>query len=191
MIYKIYTLTHPINKLIFYVGMTTLELEQRLMNHCYEHSGNPLNPRSAKNEIIIELAILNLLPLIEEIDGSNTDAEATQKEKYWIYQLNEWGLPITNKQVIGKREYELVITDNFPKGIVTLRGQKPPEEMVSFSKTRDRNIFNLNNPKPDIPKCVKVPIQQWEEIKHLLSEKQLNDIYRYTPDNFKYRNYIS
>lgn len=143
--FKIYTLTNPVTNLVFYVGCTVAFLERRLHFHCYEYS-NPLNARTPKKQIILDLAKINRVPAIEEIDSATNSIEALAKERFWIYQLKSWGFPLTNRQVIPKYEYEIIVTDHFPNGICVRKGETPPTEIIYFSKTRDRDMFNKLNP---------------------------------------------
>lgn len=142
--YQIYTLTNPINGLIFYVGMTEGRLIARLYKHCYFYR-NVLNPRTPLVEVILELAKNNRIPIIEEIDSDLDKKESLLKEKFWIYQLNGMGFPLTNKEVVKKQEYEIVYTDRFSNGICVVKGEIPPTEVVFFSKTRDREVFDKIN----------------------------------------------
>ncbi len=87
----IYTLRNEFT--IFYVGQTTLPLEQRLTLHKYMKvsQNRKLFATINKSEIVN-------IEAIEQVSYPEKD----ETELYWIYQFKEWGYPLLNKMI--KRE---------------------------------------------------------------------------------------
>lgn len=86
----IYTLTNPVDGLVFYVGATTRPLKHRLSQHI---SG-------AKNAIIHRLNKAKIKPIIEELEVCEGYLAPMHAERYWIHQMKAWGFKLVNKNLI-------------------------------------------------------------------------------------------
>lgn len=89
---KIYTLTNPVGNEIFYVGSTSVQLNERLNIHVW----------SARNRqqgsVGRYMGNLTLKPIIEEIESfdSISDKGLLSAELFWVRQLKCWGFNILN-----------------------------------------------------------------------------------------------
>ena len=88
--YKIYTLSCPIEGRIKYVGMTKKQLHVRLIGHLNETEN--IN----KEKWISGLLKKGMIPIIEEIDSSFYRDCALYLENYWISQLKQWNMELVN-----------------------------------------------------------------------------------------------
>ncbi len=98
-IQTIYTLSHPITKSVFYVGVTQRELSDRLLYHIRSAKSEPGSFR--KNNFIRELLNIGLTPIIEPIETVVTKSyiqylETFKIEAFWINQLKQWGFELLN-----------------------------------------------------------------------------------------------
>jgi hypothetical protein len=104
MIIIIYTLSHPINKEVRYVGRTRkIKLSYRLTEHM---STSESNHNSYKKNWIKKLSKEGLKPIIEEIETLDTTWEESHfVEKYWIQQFKAWNFNLVNLEDKGKGGY--------------------------------------------------------------------------------------
>lgn len=99
----IYSLSNPVNWVVFYIGKTTSYLPTRLRCHIKES----FTGTTKKCKAISEIIQLGLKPNIEIIDVIQTDYDCINQiyanyiEMYWISQFKAWGFELTN--VIGNR----------------------------------------------------------------------------------------
>lgn len=89
----IYTLTNPINNLVFYIG-SAYDVERRFFQHINDstyYSGKNLTKYINK---------MNCRPVIEVVDEIlvMNKREALKTEIYWIDQFRQWGFRLTNSQ---------------------------------------------------------------------------------------------
>lgn len=103
--YRVYTLICPISNNVFYVGMTTKSLSERLKRHVHD-TGNIV-----KAKFIFSLMEKELLPTIELIESFDLEQNARYFEKYWISQFRSWGFNLLNKQtyIKGNRPFRTSI----------------------------------------------------------------------------------
>jgi hypothetical protein len=94
--YKIYLLIDPRDESPRYVGMTQAP-QRRLMGHLRGEN----NPANAKEIWIQELRAQGLAPIMQEVDQAETEAEARERETYWMRELIERGVLLTNSSGVS------------------------------------------------------------------------------------------
>lgn len=99
---RIYTLTDPRNKNIFYVGRTTMSLERRLGANNYKYANSNCNPHL--RSYLMDLEENGHSAIIEEIDTCSYNNRKTVEE-YWIQQISAWGFQITNVKHEKNKNY--------------------------------------------------------------------------------------
>ena len=85
----IYTLTNPVDGLIFYVGATTRPLNRRLSQHISD----------CKNVIFHRLKKAGIRPIIEELERCEGYLAPMYTERYWIQQMKTWGFKLINQNL--------------------------------------------------------------------------------------------
>jgi len=87
----IYTLEHPINKEIRYIGKTEQKLNKRLIAHISESK----RKSNHRNNWIFNLCKKNMKPVIYSLDIVD-ECDWEFWEKYWISQFKSWGFNLIN-----------------------------------------------------------------------------------------------
>jgi hypothetical protein len=92
---RIYTLTNPVNNVLFYVGSTRVALNERLNVHISVARNNP------KYSTAKYISKLTARPIIEEIESYEViDNESLLRaELFWFNQLKAWSFPLINGQL--------------------------------------------------------------------------------------------
>lgn len=93
--YKIYTLSDPSTLEIRYVGVTTRSLNERLSQHKYDAKHKPTR------HVLKWINSLPKDPVIELLDLAEYETWELY-EQYWISQLRQWGIKLTNHSLGGK-----------------------------------------------------------------------------------------
>jgi len=89
-----YQLVDPRDNLPFYVGQT-ISPEERLKSYL---NGRPHYHSRALTRRLRELEQAGLQPIMQELERKEcTDAEALQREAYWIQHLGSQGIVLLNK----------------------------------------------------------------------------------------------
>ncbi len=96
---KIYTLTNPLTKQVFYIGKT-----QNLIGRLQQHINASRTGKSQKDAIIFDIISNGCCPIINEIDSvdcvyQEDEDRVSELEAYWMQQFKCWGFDITN--VVG------------------------------------------------------------------------------------------
>lgn len=107
---RIYTITNPIDGMVFYVGRTRLPLSRRLSANNYKSKNANCNP--AFKQILLELDKKGVKPIIEDVD-STTIANQRMAEDYWIQQMSAWGFRLTNIRQVAALYYTQVKRGRF------------------------------------------------------------------------------
>lgn len=91
MTYTIYTLSCEKSNQVFYIGITTISLESRLLNHLVASKRND-------NPIYQYIREVSQQPVIEEVETFEVDSKiiALTIEQYWIDQFRQWGFRLYN-----------------------------------------------------------------------------------------------
>lgn len=94
MTYIFYTLSHPVSKSVFYVGVTRNDLVTRMRGHLT--SKNTGNPQPVYRYMATEAEFGD--PIIETIEvlELDSDEESRVVERYWIDQMRQWGFNLYN-----------------------------------------------------------------------------------------------
>jgi len=89
---RIYTLTNPVSKEVFYVGSTTRSLTARLNAHIWS---SPSDPHGNIGRYISKST---LRPIIEEVEyfDSISNIDLRKEELFWFRQFKAWGYPLIN-----------------------------------------------------------------------------------------------
>lgn len=101
--HTVYSLSHPITKDVFYVGVTQRELNKRLYYHMV---ASRLEAGSKKRHFFIrQLVADGHTPVIEPIENITSCTyedylSVFETEKYWTRQFKEWGFNLVNYQNI-------------------------------------------------------------------------------------------
>lgn len=99
-IVTIYTLTHPITGLIFYVGQTTMPLRQRLICHWTVKA-----KMSDRYEIIMnDLRLKGIRPTIEPVDTCEY-SKKRDIECFWVQTISGWGFDLVNYRHNSNKSY--------------------------------------------------------------------------------------
>lgn len=119
---KIYTLKHPITNEIRYIGKTKNSLNLRKWQHISD-ANRPNTIKNYNNNWIKSLLKQNLRPIIEELDCSENNNEASYLEQYWIAQFKNWGFRLTNLTSGGEGTVGVTPKDSvkYLKAIVVLQ----------------------------------------------------------------------
>jgi hypothetical protein len=89
----IYTLEHPVNSEIRYIGVTIRTLQSRLYDHCSSYYLKKVNNRRAT--WIKSLKKQNLKPIIKLLDEVPYD-KRYETEMFYIEQFKQWGFDLVN-----------------------------------------------------------------------------------------------
>jgi hypothetical protein len=134
---NIYTLAHPDTFEVRYVGKTKYSLNERLSKHLLTKENNH------RGKWIRNLLIQGKRPVIEILEISNTN-DWIICERYWIYQLKEWGFRLLNLTEGGETG---IISDKCRKAqINAVTGRKQSiEEINKRSKANSKPVKRYNN----------------------------------------------
>lgn len=89
---KVYTLTNPVGNVIFYVGSTIQNLNDRLTAHIWSALNDP------HGNVSRYIARLACKPIIEEVEYFECIAniDLRKEELFWFRQFKAWGCPLIN-----------------------------------------------------------------------------------------------
>lgn len=101
--FYIYTLAHPIDNEVRYVGYTKKTLAQRLAMHIknVREAENGKRKWNKRLSWIKSLQTQGLVPVIQELEICNTQQEVYNREIYWIEQFRQRGLNLVNMTLGG------------------------------------------------------------------------------------------
>lgn len=92
-----YALFDPRDASVRYVGMTN-DLTERFVTHLRSREVN-----TQKNEWVIELRSLGLLPVCRTLQVVDTEREAREAERNWISAFLALDMPLFNTEKTGRR----------------------------------------------------------------------------------------
>jgi hypothetical protein len=92
---KIYVLKHPITNMIFYVGKTTVAINERYNQHVSDG-----RTRKKRTRVAAYISQLTEPPVIQVIDtimcNNSQERHTSELESFWIKGLLSYGLPLVN-----------------------------------------------------------------------------------------------
>lgn len=147
--YNVYGLVDPITNVIFYVGCTSMSLEERLRNH-YDSLREAMNTDRRKVNTRLKY-LSDLLPniasciLLEKVIEDVWE----EKEKYYINKYRKLNPNLTNVAIggIGGDTYTYLSDEDKAKRSMlsskALKGRKKPE---GFAKHLSETRMGINNP---------------------------------------------
>lgn len=145
---SIYCLVNPVNKEIFYIGATKIDLLERLKKHYWDLNSYKEGKRKVNKRF---LYLDNLLPvqvsigLIEEIEVKELD----NREKHWIKHYRKLNPNLTNTTVGGKGGDTYSLQSDEKQKEISLKiskankGKPKPE---GFAKNLSKARLGINNP---------------------------------------------
>ena len=136
----IYTLADPRNGLVRYVGKAN-DLKARYSGHLSE------NFRSHKSSWVKSLKALGLKPKMELLEAIDccTDEEWQEAERFWIEQLRQWGLPLTNLDKGGRGKNRIAAETRLKLSQARI-GKKQSAACVA-KRTATLRALKLNTPE--------------------------------------------
>lgn len=93
--YYIYALVNPFNQQIFYVGITTKQVGVRLTQHIGKNDGT-----EEKNRAIRHIIAEGIPPYAIKLERCYGEANALNRERWWICQGISCGWPLTNQEAL-------------------------------------------------------------------------------------------
>lgn len=177
-IVTIYSVSHPITNMIFYVGRTTTPLQKRLgaMLTTKEIYNNNLS------DILKSIKEEGRKPVIEELDKCDYD-NRMNVEEFWIQTISGWGFDIKNvkhkrnpchKKYVIKypKDRSPVVFSNEERDLIALTLNSDDMKEVAINNGLSKEILRIHLSKEVVPKWVRdMLINKAEERSNLIVNK--------------------